>query len=100
MVNTEKLLNLLSVAINTNCENATINNSIVNFEALKKELLELLELKKKLKQLEQINKDALLRNVEMANELREYQSRNKYTELKRNETTNDIWVSVPNIQDR
>lgn len=31
------------------------------------------ELKEKIKQLEMINHDALLRNVEMANELREYQ---------------------------
>ena len=48
------------------------------------------KLEEKIKQLELINHDALLRNVEMANELREYQSRNKYTELKRNATTNDI----------
>ena len=38
------------------------------------------ELKAKIKQLEMINHDALLRNVEMANELREYQKQKQYKE--------------------
>ena len=70
---------------------------VIAYSEYEKLVKEILELNKKIVQLQAINHDALLRNVEMAKELREYQSRNKYTELKRNATTNDIWVSVPNI---
>lgn len=44
----------------------------------------------KIKQLQDINHDALLRNCEMAKELREYQKRNTYKELKTNGKPNDI----------
>ena len=63
---------------------------VIAYSEYEKLVKEILELNKKIVQLQAINHDALLRNVEMAKELREYQSRNKYTELKRNATTNDI----------